>query len=402
MTKQPSEPPKGPGWSDAPGGPGGRVSPDSIAHQIEIERLTRLREQLPQMLSDLNERQDSRSQKFLPYLLIRSLVGDRGDRPLKTYWWDSPDIWIVSGDPSNAPQVPSSHGSLPSVRDGSPYTLYAHVWNLGRAPVVGANVEFLERDWTRSDFVWSSIGVARVDLAPRSSTRCHQLAKCPKAWFPSTSADYSPILAARISAIGDPANSSPSDYPWLDRHVAYYSIYVFAPGEAGAHLDGLRESLNRARSDRSRVVLVQVGAEGRALEVVEPHLRVDPDVETQVLAELRADGSLHLAATQDTGSVNRANSVAEPLPVPRIDLRALFRTPIPLADLKAESRTETEILSCGADLRHLFAHAHFVRPSVAERLRYLPPPRSGQAQILRVVLMEDDLIVGGQTIIVRG
>src|SRR5947209_6316988 len=101
-------------------------------------RRNHLLSQLPDLLEKIKDR--GRANKFEPYLLIRSVLGDRGDRPINVPFWESPDIWTVPGDPATSPDIPASHGG--SLVVGQPNTVYAHVWNLGLAPLAGVRLEF--------------------------------------------------------------------------------------------------------------------------------------------------------------------------------------------------------------------------------------------------------------------
>lgn len=85
-------------------------------------RKTALLKELPALM---DKRRGGRANTFLPYLLIRSVLGDRGDRPINVPFWESPDIWTAPGDPASAPAVPPDHGGV--VTAGKPTTLYAHV-----------------------------------------------------------------------------------------------------------------------------------------------------------------------------------------------------------------------------------------------------------------------------------
>ncbi len=215
------QPPKDPVFDHAPGGPGERRLPNSIGTFSEHDKIEAVRKLFQQRLPSLHER--NRASQFLPYLLVRSVVGDHGNRPLAGNWADSPDIWIAPGDPMAAPAVPADRGQGAAV--GKPHTLYAHVWNLGRAPIAGVKVEF----WATTELGLledgagdQAIGVARVDLAPRSSLSCHTLVKCPKPWVPN--AVFNWHLIVRVSSIGDPLSHG---HPWnarLDRHVARRAI----------------------------------------------------------------------------------------------------------------------------------------------------------------------------------
>ncbi|PYQ62073.1 MAG: hypothetical protein DMF53_13890 [Acidobacteria bacterium] len=65
-------------------------------------------------------------------------------RPLTVPFWESPDIFVAPDmNASTAPDTPTTLGGL--AKAGVPNTLWAHVWNLGRAPVYNARVEFYWR-----------------------------------------------------------------------------------------------------------------------------------------------------------------------------------------------------------------------------------------------------------------
>jgi hypothetical protein len=165
---------------------------------------------------------------FLPYLLIRWKTGDHGDRPLWVCPVGSPDIWIHQGDPATTPLIPSDRGPG-TILLNTPYTLYAHVWNLGRAPAGGARVEFY---WSDTGSFCDApgapgdgsaahlLGIARVDLPGRTSPDCHKLVKCPVPLsFTSLPVYSSANILVRVSALGDPIV-----YPWnaiADRHMMY-------------------------------------------------------------------------------------------------------------------------------------------------------------------------------------
>ena len=216
------KPPEGPGWGDSPGGPSDQTSPNSIAHESERERIERLRAELPQLLEEMGQDR-GRAQLFYPFILIRSVVGDRGDRPIDRLLVseESPDIWIAEGDPSVTPAIPPDHGRI--LNFFQPHTVYAHVWNLGRAPIAGVKVEFyrFQANMEINDASVNLIGMTRVDLGPRSSPYCHKLVKCPKPWHISIVVEN---LVVRASAIGDGLSDL---HPWDasgDRHVAQRNI----------------------------------------------------------------------------------------------------------------------------------------------------------------------------------
>src|SRR5438094_7093834 len=74
----------------------------------ERARLGRFRQVFPGIRRRL---EGGRAERFYPYLLLRSAVGDHGRRPLATPvppdFWASPDIWVAEGDPRTTPEIPS-------------------------------------------------------------------------------------------------------------------------------------------------------------------------------------------------------------------------------------------------------------------------------------------------------
>jgi hypothetical protein len=185
-----------------------------------------------------------RKDEFLPYLLIRAASGDRGDRPINYAFWESPDIFVVPNqDSATAPPLPSTFGGV--AQANAPNTLYAHVWNFGKAPVNRARVEFY---WfnpslgiTQADA--NLIGAAWVDLANRftlypnwvavnksygqwMSQGCHAIVRCPTTWVPPFENNGHECLVVRVlEPILDAV--SPSQFSAsTDRHVAQRNISV--------------------------------------------------------------------------------------------------------------------------------------------------------------------------------
>jgi hypothetical protein len=191
----------------------------------EARRRKKLEKELPSLLRRHAEKKGGRASSFYPYLLVRSVLGDRGDRPFNAPFWESPDIWVAPGNPATAPDVPPSHGG-PTVLVSHALTIYAHVWNLGFAPLVGVRVEFY---WFKpiGDAVargaQNLIGVARCELAGRGMRGSHKLVKCPTAWVPQFFG--SECLIVRVSGVGDPIGNN-AWAPWQNRHVAQRLILV--------------------------------------------------------------------------------------------------------------------------------------------------------------------------------
>lgn len=185
-----------------------------------------------------------RKDEFLPFLLVRSTSGDRGGRPSAGVFWESPDIFVAPGvEADSAPLFPPD--SVGIARANVPNTLYAHVWNLGKAPAYRVRVEFY---WfnpslgiARSDA--NLIGAATVDLGNRFSlssqwrevsstsgryvTRgCHAIVRCPQTWIPTFENQGHECLVVRaFEPILDPL--SPNQFSAAaDRHVGQRNIAV--------------------------------------------------------------------------------------------------------------------------------------------------------------------------------
>lgn len=184
-----------------------------------------------------------RKDEFLPYLLIRAAAGDRGNRPVDPFW-ESPDIFVVPNqDAASAPPLPSTFGGI--AQAGAPNTLYAHVWNFGKAPVHRARIEFY---WfnpslgiTQADA--NLIGAAWVDLSNRftlyptwvpisesygqwMTQGCHAIVRCPTTWVPTFENNGHECLVVRaFEPILDAV--SPSQFSAsTDRHVGQRNIAV--------------------------------------------------------------------------------------------------------------------------------------------------------------------------------
>jgi hypothetical protein len=410
------QPPANPLFDNAPGGTKDKRLPDSIGTESERARIEAFKKLLPQ-LKDEGQR-GGRAQRFYPYLLVRSLVGDRGDRPINVPFWESPDIWTAPGAPAASPAIPANPGGV--VTAGEPNTVYAHVWNLGRAPIMGVKVEYY---WFNPTLGINAahanlIGVARVDLGPRNSTGCHRLVKCPKAWVPVVENNGHECLVVRVSAIGDNISATHPWDAWADRHVAQRNIHV---ASQGAEMAKLITSLNATLQARSRVQLLQVGAEAaHAVQLVAPHLKLDQAVRTHVLAEMRADGSVFLPATRavvtagqpavhTAAPIVHAGAVA-PLAVPRVIPNALLNIgaaavqppKIEAARTAAVAGGPIELLPRGGNVGTLLNHASLISPEVMKQIQQVAPPKADTAQVLRVASFVGDQLVGGYTIVIKG
>ena len=185
-----------------------------------------------------------RKDEFLPYLVVRSASGDRGARPLGGVFWESPDIYVVPNqDAGAAPLMPATQGGVAVAN--APNTLYAHVWNLGKAPAFRVRVEFY---WFNPSLGISRadaylVGAAWVDLADRFTlypqwqqmtessgayiTRgCHAIVRCPQTWFPTFENNGHECLVVRaFEPILDAVDYNQFS-PAADRHVGQRNIAV--------------------------------------------------------------------------------------------------------------------------------------------------------------------------------
>jgi hypothetical protein len=199
-----------------------------------------------------------RKDEFLPYLLVRAASGDRGSRPVQGVFWESPDIYIDPGHGVDAaPLLPPTAGGLANA--GRPNTLYAHVWNLGKAPAHGVRVEFY---WfnpslgiSRADA--NLVGAAYVDLQNRFTTLptwtrvesptgayasrgSHAIVRCPTSWVPTFENNGHECLVVRALEPFLDAVSPDQFNATANRHVAQRNIAVAqatSPAEIDLALD---------------------------------------------------------------------------------------------------------------------------------------------------------------------
>jgi hypothetical protein len=180
--------------------------------------------------------QPPRTDLYLPYLLLRATPGDRGGRPLPsgTPFWESPDIFVLpSVRAQDAPSLPPMPGGIPET--GVPNTVYAHVWNLGKAPAFDVRVEFFRFNPApgieRADA--NLIGFTDVTLGSRQSSRSHSVVKCPVDWIPVFENGGQECLVVRAyTTISD--RLGPAEWnAGLNRHVAQRNVAVTGP-PAGA------------------------------------------------------------------------------------------------------------------------------------------------------------------------
>ncbi len=359
------------------------------------KRRAQLLAEMPTLLERQKDR--GRAEKFQPYLLVRSVLGDRGDRPINVPFWESPDIWTAPGAPASSPAVPPSHGGTTVV--GQPATIYAHVWNLGFAPLAGVAIEFYVFDPSLGidgAHAGPPIGVARCELSGRGMAGSHQLVKCPNAWVPVMENGGHECLVVRVSGIGDPVGGNPWS-PWLNRHVGQRNVSVVAPGTQ-AHK--LIAQLDRTRLEGHYLQLIQVGPKegGLAARLVAPGLKVAPQLETHLLGEMTALGGVVLSqrGTVPAGMFAPVHAMAHgvtwAVPSVREHGGVAVLDPVRiLRDLDPRDREHANAVHL-ADLLGAVDRLHG-----GERLG---APPHGEAYVLRMATYQGDQLVGGYTLVI--
>jgi hypothetical protein len=192
----------------------------------------------------------SRKDSLLPYLVIRAVPGDRGGRPLPagTTWWESPDIFVLPNQhAATAPDLPPNPNGQLTYGDFNPNTIYAHIWNLGRGPVINARVEF----YWRYSFHFGPptfIGQTHVTLGPRTSPSCHTVVHCPVDFVVNPNAVA--LIVRVFCPFLDPLATNEFDAS-KNRHVAQRGIAVVSGSRASAE-DGLSMTLRVASGQGTR------------------------------------------------------------------------------------------------------------------------------------------------------
>jgi hypothetical protein len=360
-------PPQSSLFSNAPGGsptdPG--KSPFSDEQRKQIERLKGMIKdgKLGRGVTGAAGGNDRPKHPIKPYLLVRSVTGDNGTRPLPggTVFWESPDIWTAAGDPSTTPEIPPTHGGV--LHAGQPNTVYAHVWNLGRAPLTGVVVSFY---WFNPSLAIDSshahlIGQARVDLGPRNSPLCHKLVKCPKAWVPVMENGGHECLVVKVWGFGDAAPDN-QWHPWEDRHVGQRNVSVV---QTLQDMQAIISRIQLTVKAETRFELVQVGAEARdAIKIVASKLALDPRLPTRSLGGVAGivGGATSVGDTHGTAETGGAAGVGTP-----------------------NSITATRLTLQNANLATLVAHSALFDSTLLAGLKAAPPPAAGQAHVLRLM-----------------
>jgi hypothetical protein len=319
-----------------------------------------------------------RKDEHLPFLLVRSSSGDRGNRAIGGVFWESPDIWVLPNVEADvAPLMPPSMGGVAEAN--RPNTVYAHVWNLGKSQAYRVRVEFY---WfnpslgiTRSDA--NLIGAAWVDLGNRFNVQqqwtevrtpygswlskgSHAIVRCPVTWWPVFENQGHECLVVRaFEPILDAV--SPNQFSAAkDRHVGQRNISVV-----------------KAASPASIDLKLDLGFP-------------DAPAEAEVDVEMAAPGSMEwlqlYSGKRNPGYVSAGQVVAGLLPPTALNART-----VNLEQLPYECRTpllrQTEKFYRGCDPLRIGFHA-----SAADLL-------AGEAQVLRIRQRVGPDVIGGYSVV---
>jgi hypothetical protein len=173
-----------------------------------------------------------RKRSHLPYLFMRANPGDTGTRPVVGPFWESPDIMILPGiSPSNAPDLPPDLGGV-ALADAD-NTIYAHVWNFGRAAAHEVIVEFY---WVNPSLGIGAgsanrIGEAWVSLGARGSGSSHQVVKCPVPWSATYVNGGHECLLVRVWDLPCDLLGTPEWDASTNRHIGQRNIHVATAAE---------------------------------------------------------------------------------------------------------------------------------------------------------------------------
>ncbi len=173
-----------------------------------------------------------RADMDLPYLFMRANPADLGARAIVgAPFWESPDIFILAGvTPALAPPLPPALGQVALA--GQPNTIYAHVWNFGKAEASEVVVEFYWVDPALGINPGSVhlISQTFTALGAKGSGRSHTVVKCPDAWTPTYVNGGHECLLVRVWDNTSDLPGEPKFDASINRHVAQRNIHVVAPG----------------------------------------------------------------------------------------------------------------------------------------------------------------------------
>lgn len=174
----------------------------------------------------------------LPFLFFRANPGDSGTRPAVGAFWESPDIYLLADmHPSAAPPIPPKLGE--TALAGKPNTVYAHVWNFGRAAAHDIVVEFY---WCNPTLGFNAnsahlIGRGHAHLGARGSGQTHHVVKCPEPWVPAfVNGGHECLLVRAWDNVGD-LMTTPEWDAAVNRHIGQRNVHVIGSAEAASLAD---------------------------------------------------------------------------------------------------------------------------------------------------------------------
>jgi hypothetical protein len=331
---------------------------------------------------------------LFPYLLVRAVPRDYGGRPLwpPTPFWESCDIHLM---PAGADKFDFARTVLnPTV--GDTYSVWVHVWNLGRAPSIAVRVRAW---WVEPGFFATpgdpryplhEIGAAYVDLNDRDSGRgAHQMVQLKPEWTVVGNQEAHECLLVAVESTTDPWAPTPTGELALD---------------ANAHRHAAQRNLTLVTDENTLdapIHAVTAGATDRAQQLVVAGAQVDSG---RLAGAQRADTSSRSRVVGWTHSTLSYGQSSSPLLAVRwengttisYDLDARRGIPAANEPLREGVPFVDEIEHALPDLlRTRLGIPDLTATEVARAVT----GRSGRAGLLRLILSESDGAVGGYSII---
>ena len=304
-----------------------------------------------------------RSELDLPYLFMRANPADLGARPVVGPFWESPDIFILGGvSPGLAPPLPPTLGDIAVA--GEPNTIYAHVWNFGKA---AANEVLVEFYWCNPALGINAASVsliaqATMSLGAKGSGRSHAVLKCPEPWSPTFVNGGHECLLVRVWDNPADLPGEPTFDASINRHVAQRNIHVIPAADVIGH------ELGGPQSGLKEPLLLQVGPLYGAPATVAVE-RVAPSAMPWL--------QLH------TGERGVFPAMAPPTGVPTLSTPATLGGGVPTAG--------------GAASQDVHGDDQHVAFSTTDNA-----PGPGEAHVYRVSAAQDGAVFGGYTIVIVG